>query len=54
MVNTTENLENGTAVNLTVCGARFSGQDTSETFGVDLIMGDAFLRNAYVSYVSLS
>ena len=54
MINTTQTLEDGTSANITVCAASVDGDDVRSSLGVDMILGDAFLRNAYVSYVTFS
>lgn len=41
-------LDDGSSTNFTVCIQRYSVADVSDT---DMLLGDGFLKNAYVSYV---
>lgn len=45
---------NGTITNVTLCLNSWSAFDLSPSFtGLDVLLGDAFLRNVYASYVPL-
>ena len=53
MLNITLNPNPAISIDVTACGSTFDGaDDTASGFGVDMILGDAFLRNVYVSYVT--